>query len=126
MSAIACQDNFASLVESRWQRIKEKLEAHEGILAKRGILSSKVVNGRTIWRVRFRAPREGGGMIRRTIYIGTNPELVERVRRLLRTFREGTVLAKETAGLVKMAMAVCARLRRGVLRVSHANRKAST
>jgi hypothetical protein len=109
----------------RWQRIQDKMKANEHILARHGTLATKVSRGRTAWCVRFCVAQEGGKVVRRSIYIGADPELVGRVRLLLETFREETVLAKETAGLVKLAIGINAVLGRRLIRERRAGRRVS-
>jgi hypothetical protein len=108
----------------RWQRIRDKLKANEHILARHGTVAAKVSGGRTAWCVRFCVAQESGKVIRRSIYIGRDPELVGRVRLLLETFREPTALAKETAALVKLAIGINAVLGRRLIRGRRAGRRA--
>ena len=109
--------------DTRWDLIRRKMEAHERVLARHGVLAPKRANGKTVWRVRFCEPGEDGKVIRRAIYIGSDPELVERARLLLQSFRNETELAKETAALAKLAIGLNARLRRRVVCMSRATRR---
>ena len=80
----------------RWQTVKAKIEACSHLLCGQGAICSRLASGRRVWSVRFDDPGEGG-RVQRSIYIGSDPELVERARRLLARYRQRDGWCKEVS-----------------------------
>ena len=98
-------------MERRWAALRVKLEAHADDLATQGVLVSRVASGRRVWRVRF-VVRVGGRRVHRAVYIGNQPELLERARRLLELYRAQGRWGQEVAAFARFAAAFIGLARR--------------
>jgi hypothetical protein len=98
-------------LERRWEEVRPKLEAHAGDLATQGVLVSRVASGRRVWRVRF-VVRVGGRRVHRAVYIGNQPELLARARRLLELYRAQGRWGEEVAAFARFAAAFIGLARR--------------
>ena len=98
-------------LEHRWAAIRAKLEAHADDLATQGVLVSRVASGRRVWKVRF-VIREGGRRVHKAVYIGNQPELLERARRLLELYRAQGRWGEEVAAFARFAGSVSGLARR--------------
>jgi hypothetical protein len=118
-------EQLSPVLEAQWDRLRAKIEANAQLLETQGILVSKKVRGKPVWRLRFCEPQPGKNMVRRTLYVGNHPELVERVRRMLARLRQDHEFARETDQLLKHALAAGATLRRRLKREATAQRQAA-
>jgi hypothetical protein len=98
-------------LERRWAAIRSKLEAHADDLATQGVLVSRVASGRRIWKARF-VIREGGRRVHKAVYLGSQPELLERARRLLELYRAQGRRGEEVAAFARFAAAFVGLARR--------------
>ncbi len=94
----------AADLETRWDSILRKLEAHADVLANQGSLVAKDARGRRVWAVRFVA-EEGGRRVHKSVYIGGDdmPELIEQARSLLEEYRGTGRWADEVERYARMA-----------------------
>jgi hypothetical protein len=72
--------------ESRWLRIQAKMEKARASLCRGGALVVKRECGASAWYLRFNA-NEAGRRRQRSIYVGSDPILIEQVRRQLEHVR---------------------------------------
>ena len=72
------------------------------MLADRGTLVAKTARVRRAWAVRFVAD-ECGRRVHRSVYVGGEPELVERAGRLLEEYRNPGRWADEVGGYARLA-----------------------
>ena len=100
-------------LERRWAALCVKLEAHAADLATQGVLVPRVASGRRVWKVRF-VIREKGRRVHRAIYVGGDdqPELLDRVRRLLELYRAQGRWGEEVAAFARFAAAFIGLARR--------------
>jgi hypothetical protein len=117
-------EQLSPALEAQWERLRAKIEANAQLLTTQGILVSKKVRGKPVWRLRFCEPQPGKDMVRRTLYVGIHPELAERVRRMLARLRQDHEFARETDQLLKHALATGTTLRRRLKREATAQRQA--
>jgi len=96
----------SSELESRWARIKAKLDANAQHLGSQGVLVWKSDAGRPNCSVRF-FEEENGRRVHRCIYIGgaDQPELLLRTQALLEQYRQADSCTKQVrfyAGVVSL------------------------
>jgi hypothetical protein len=94
-----------------WQRISQRLEQHADLLRTRGTLTPKRLRRSTVYYVRFCEYR-AGRRVQRSIYIGADPELVERARRLLAFYRRQSQGPQEAVAAARVLGRIVAALRR--------------
>jgi hypothetical protein len=99
-------------LEQRWQRLLTKLQAFAPLLAKQGTLVPKTGRSRLNWCVRYFDHPDGGQRVRRTIYVGSNPELARRTGVYLEHCRAQLREAKEALGLATVALTLGSQVRR--------------
>jgi hypothetical protein len=87
--------------EARWQRIERRIIQNARHLRKQGCLARQGTRG-SRWCLRFLERLPTGGIVHRSIYLGSNPELVRRARLLLARCREHGNGRREVAALSKM------------------------
>ncbi len=109
--------------ESQWIELRTRLDSIASLLRTQGVLDRKHQKGRWVWRVRY---TDKVNARRRTIYIGTDPELARRVQELLNHYREQQRWAEQTEVLVKLALYGGVRFGRGCLTPSRRRRAAHT
>src|SRR3954452_8660227 len=97
--------------ERRWAAIRSKLEASSEQLIGRGALVAKVACGRRIWVVRF-GDESGPRKVLRTVYVGDDPELVDRARRLLASYKGRARWPAEVAASARLAARAVGTMRR--------------
>ena len=98
-------------LEHRWAALRLRLEVHAGDLATQGVLVPRVASGRLVWRVRL-VVRVGGRRVHRAIYVGDQPELLERACRLLELYRAQGRWGEEVAAFARFAASVSGLARR--------------
>jgi hypothetical protein len=99
-------------LEGRWAAIEAKLAAAADRLVRQGTMVRKVTSaGGEVWAIRY-VDEEGGARVQRSIYVGGNPELVDRARRLLGRYRERQRWPEEVAAYARLALATKALARR--------------
>ena len=98
-------------LERRWAALRVKLEAHADDLATQGVMVSRVAAGRRVWKVRL-VVRVGGRRVHRAVYIGNQPELLERARRQLELCRAQGRREEEVAAFARFAAAFIGLARR--------------
>ena len=98
-------------LEHRWAALRLRLEVHAGDLATQGVLVPRVASGRLVWRVRL-VVRVGGRRVHRAIYVGDQPELLERACRLLELYRAQGRWGEEVAAFARFAASVSSLARR--------------
>ena len=91
----------------RWPEIERKMQAVAEILGKQGGLTVRLSGGRRIWSVRFRKNRRNSRRIHAAIYVGSDPDLVRRARKLLDEFRGREASCREAEQIAKFAAAFC-------------------
>ena len=98
-------------LEVRWERIRTTMERHRALLEHHGTLEVKRVGTSKVHVMRF---LEGhlGQRVKRTIYVGVNPQLIKRARALLTEFREPRRWQAEAAAAADSLDAIVSRLRR--------------
>ncbi len=100
-------------VERRWHRLLEILEGNRHLLAKQGSLVQKAVNGHRYTFLRFCAPNESGKFVQRSVYVGSDPELILRVGSWLEELRSLAEAAGELRRQLRLARAMGYLARRG-------------
>jgi hypothetical protein len=99
-------------LEGRWAAIEAKLAAAADRLVRQGTMVRKVTPaGRKFWAIRY-FDDACGARVQRSIYVGDHPELVERARRLLGSYRERQHWPAEVAAYARLALATKALARR--------------
>jgi hypothetical protein len=106
MPLTAPPNSAAPDIEQRWSLLQAKIAPHARLLAQQGSLASRLASGRRVWSLRFVAEMADGRIVQRSIYIGTDPELVNRAQQLLCQYRREPKEAKEMEALEGLAIAV--------------------
>ncbi len=88
-------------LEIRWTTLQSKIGAVCHLLRSQGSITFKRVGERRVWRLRFFETHPSGRRVQRSIHIGTDAELVRRVRFLLGLYRGE--FAREAAALASLA-----------------------
>jgi hypothetical protein len=102
----------ASDRERRWAALQEKLDRVAEALIGQGTLVRKATpSGRQTWVIRF-VDTSGGKRIHRSVYVGTDLQLVGRARRLLGRYRARQRWPEEVATYIRLAGSVGAVVRR--------------
>jgi hypothetical protein len=97
-------------LESRWEAVREQMEAAAEVLARRGSIASRLTAaGLRVFSVRFREP---GQRRQRAIYLGRDGAVVRRARALLAGYRERERRVKEVEAAARFTAASGALLRR--------------
>jgi hypothetical protein len=91
------------VLEARWQALRARVEASAPLLETQGVLTPRKDGGRTYWYLRF-VEIDAGKSTRRSLYVGTHPELIRRVGKLLEECRERHRWMKETSMLARLAL----------------------
>ena len=81
--------------ESQWIEVA-RLDSVALLLQTQGVLDRKHQKGHWVWRVRY---TDKGNARRRTIDVGTDPELARRVQELLNHYRELHALGRTDGSL---------------------------
>jgi hypothetical protein len=89
-------------LEARWRALRARVEAVAPLLETQGVLTPRRDGGRIYWYLRF-VEIDDGKTTRRSLYVGTHPELIHRVGKLLEECRERHRWAEETFSLARMA-----------------------
>ena len=99
--------------EARWQKVRHVVTANRALFQRQGSVVQGRARGRPIWSLRFVESGPHGRSVQRAIYLGGDPQLVQRVPRAVgrvpggrRRRREATELARLVAlsrGLVRQA-----------------------
>jgi hypothetical protein len=100
-------------VEHRWQAIRQKLEAAADDLSRQGTLASRLASGRRVWSVRFYEQQSDGRRHQRAIYLGSNPELVNRAEELLAEYRQRQEWCEQAELFAKISRSLCRAVARG-------------
>jgi hypothetical protein len=90
-------------LEARWQTLRTRVETFASLLETQGVLTPRRDGGRIYWYLRF-VEIDKGRSIRRSLYVGTHPELIRRVGKLLEECRERHRWMKETSMLARLAL----------------------
>src|SRR5437588_649028 len=94
----------SSPLQERWEKVERLFRINSSLLRRRGSLVQKrTASGRTVWCLRYAAPKPGGGTTHRLIYLGADAVLVARVRAVLQSFRQEKLLAREALQLARVA-----------------------
>jgi hypothetical protein len=102
----------ASDRERRWAALQEKLGRVAEALIGQGTLVRKTMpSGRETWAIRY-VDALGGKPVHRSVYVGTDPQLVSRARHLLGRYRRRQRWPEEIATYVRLAASVGAVARR--------------
>jgi hypothetical protein len=85
----------------RWLKVQQRMALNAQWLSRQGAIASRMAGSRRIWMVRFFADRDGS---RRqcAIYLGDQPELIEKAREFLAVLRSQGRLAKELVLCAKL------------------------
>ena len=97
--------------ESRWERIRTAMECNRALLEHQGTLAGKAVGSSTVHILRF-CERQQGRRIQRSIYVGSDPELIRHTQDLLEAFREPQRWQAEVAAAATSLGTIVSRLRR--------------
>jgi hypothetical protein len=89
-------------LEARWQTLRTRVESFAQLLETQGVLTPRSDGGRIYWYLRF-VEIDKGRSTRRSLYVGTHPELVRRVGKLLEQCRQRHRWTKETFELARLA-----------------------
>lgn len=89
-------------LEQRWEKIKQTIETKRDLLQSQGCLVHKVHRAQKVWCLRF-FEWQDGREVQRSLYIGSDTELIHRTRDLLEQIREDRVFARQTAWLIRLA-----------------------
>jgi hypothetical protein len=99
-------------LERRWGDLNQTIEAKRQLLVQQGSVVRKLSKDRWYACLRYREPDETGRLVQRSIYLGTDPELVRRVEARLQGLRASRQELTELLGLVRLARALVATARR--------------
>lgn len=101
-SAAQPAPNEVQGANGRLARILAALEANADVLARSGGLARKRVHGKDVWSVRFRT-YDGGRQTYRSVYVGTDPEMLEIIRDFLKLIRMPNRLSYELTVAARLA-----------------------
>ena len=93
---------MSTKMEDRCSAIRGQLEAAADILTKQGVIASRRASGRRVWSVRYRQEGQGGRRVHKSIYLGSNAELVGRAQGLLDQFRRREAWCREIESMAKL------------------------
>jgi hypothetical protein len=99
------------LREQRWQRIQSRIDQAATILQRHGALVAKQGRKTPEWCIRYSESVEGRRR-QRSIYIGTDPILVDRAKRLLEHYRQLDRWDRELEAAAGSLRRLVARLKR--------------
>jgi hypothetical protein len=106
MDADAQGEPLDAQLEAQWRTVRVRIEANRHLLVEHGALVLRGGKDCTCWRLRFYERTQEGRVVQRSIQVGDNQELVRRARELLASYRQPGELARETAELVRLALAM--------------------
>jgi hypothetical protein len=99
--------------EKKWKLLRSKLDANAAFLLRRGVLATtRTRSGPRVWVVRFFVCAGKEARVHRNIYIGADPVLVERTRRLLHHYRSLGDLSKQLSVWSRVLATACSTVRR--------------
>ena len=98
---------MSTKMEDRCSAIRGQLEAAADILTKQGVIASRRASGRRVWSVRYRQEGQGGRRVHKSIYLGSNAELVGRAQGLLDQFRRREAWCREIESMAKLTATLC-------------------
>src|SRR5262245_54524531 len=99
-------------LERRWQSLLARLERLRPQLRTQGHLVLKQRGRRKVWCLRYWEAGPEGRAVRRSLYVGSDPELVRRTRAFVDRCHEHAQLDEETLALARWAVKAGRRLRR--------------
>jgi len=117
MEADAKSPPLDAQLEAEWLTVRLRIEANRHLLVEHGALVRLSGKDCTCWRLRFYERLPEGRVVQRSIQVGSHPELVRRARQLLALYRQPGELARETAELVRVALAMAGVLGQRVLQL---------
>jgi hypothetical protein len=97
--------------ERRWRHICDRMQAAADQLQRHGVLAAKGGRKSPAWCVRYNDYLEGRRR-QRSIYVGTDPVLVEQARQLLEEFRQIDRDVQELDAALKKLRQIVAFLKR--------------
>jgi len=100
-----------SSLERRWRTIEAKIEAVAHELEHSGCIASQSKDGRRAWSLRY-SSHQDGRTVQRAIYLGAAPAIVERARRLLKTYRERRFWSEQASRYGAFAASLVLRFQR--------------
>ena len=103
--------NHSRLRDQRWQQVDRRFRELEPVLHRYGVIVQKGAQKSPFWYLRYN-DYETGSRVQKSIYLGTDPFLVEYARRLLYHFRQLDQWDRDlaiAAGKLRLLLAVLKR-----------------
>ena len=111
MAAPVAPSSMDPRSEARWQKVRRVVTANRALFQQQGSVVQGRARGRPIWSLRFVESGPHGRSVQRAIYLGGDPQLVQRVRALLDECRAAGARRREAAELARLVA-----LSRGLVR----------
>jgi hypothetical protein len=80
------QTDRTTVSDLRWQTIERRMRELEPVLRRQGAITAKTGRKSPAWSLRYK-DYSTGKRVQKTLYLGTDPGLVQRAQRLLEHFR---------------------------------------
>lgn len=110
--ASAAQSPDSTQFEARWAVIRDKILANADHLIDRGTIRPKKARKQTHFVLRFEDILADGRQVDRSIYLGHDPEIVSRSRKLLTKLRWRGQWTDEAAAFERFASTMRSNMRR--------------
>src|SRR5262245_2122716 len=93
-------------IERRWRQLRARIDEKAGLLAQQGSLASRLAGRRRVWSLRFVDRTSADRPVQRSIYVGSDPELVHRTQDLLDDLRRSCRWTREATAFANIAAAL--------------------
>ena len=81
----------------QWPTLLLKLDRLRDILRTQGCISSRIASGRRVWSVRYFEPSEDEGTVQRSLYLGSDPSILNLAREYLDDLRVMNILVENSS-----------------------------
>jgi hypothetical protein len=105
------QELLPPQLNRRWRKLEAKIRRHREHLTGQGALASWSVCGRRVWAVRYYV-RTADRKVQKSIYVGSDTELIQRTQELLYELRHPAVVLAEVQALMRLSRLLMRVIRR--------------
>ena len=105
-------------LEAIWSHLSAKIDQNAAILERRGTIKTRIAGGKERFVIRFHELLDDGRRIERSIYLGSNPEIVRRAKVLLEIIKLVGRYEKEAKLFANLAATISYRAKQAARRLS--------